>query len=376
MWRSRHQILSRLAVENQVLHVSPQTYIRDVCGGTDRQDIAKAGLVQVAEKLHSLVPPRWLPAVYGYPKLDATIRALLNWQIRRAMRRLGMKKPILYVWHPGFADVVGKFSECLVVYHVYDEYASFSMSRRSRELLNEQERQLLLRADIVFAASDEIRARRLSYNPNVHVIPNGVNYETFSTAQNTETLVPKDIEGIRGPIVGCVATLATFLDLALLISIFSRRPDWSFVLIGVDASTAVDESPDLARLRALPNVHFIGRRHQDVIPNYLKACDVCLIVYVLHDVTMVASTPLKLYEYLAAGKPIVSSRLPLPENLANVVHFAADTQEWIEAIEWALKETDRERIGQRQKIARANSWDSRAMDIKQQLVRMLKTRLG
>src|SRR5262249_6544851 len=232
VWRSRHHIMAQLARENRVLFGSRPYYIWDVF----RPDThgASSGVNRISNNLYTYVPPRWLPVLYRYPALQRKIKSYRCLLIRRAMDRLGLKQPILYIWHPSFVDMVGCFSEALTVYHVYDEYNSFDGEPAAKALLASQERALLERADIVFTSAEATYERRKVYNPNIHVVRNGVDYRLFSRAQDADTSVPEDLLRIPRPIIGCVATQTNFMDLALLTQIFQRRPDWSFVFIGVE----------------------------------------------------------------------------------------------------------------------------------------------
>ena len=377
VWRSRHHIMSRLANDNTVLFACSPFYIRDAIRGSRNADQEISGVSKITDNLFTYIPPRWLPTNYRYPALDRIIKEWRCLHIRSHMRRLGMKQPILYIWHPDFLDMVGCFNEALVVYHCYDEYSSF-VSKNERlgamENLVARERELLKRADIVFTASEELRARRSSLNPNIHVVENGVNYALFSKAQEAQTIIPEELLVIRRPVIGYVATQTIVTDLALLTQIFQHRQDWSFVFIGVERAPEHQAEEALRTLQRLPNVHFIGRRTLQEIPAYLKGCDVCAIPWLLNDITMVSSSPLKMYEYLAAGKPVISSPLPHLRHLESVMTFASDANEWITAIEAALQEDSSRMIQERDKIARENTWDQRANFVSQKLAEELSKR--
>jgi glycosyltransferase involved in cell wall biosynthesis len=357
VWRSRHHIMSRLATTHRVLFASPPFYIRDVVRW--RTDAAPSGISAVQEKLHSYTPPRWLPTNYRWPTVDRMIEKFRYARLRRALDDLDMRHPILYVWHPALADAVGHFGESLVVYHVYDEYLSFRMTPDQKAALQAQERRLLKRADVVFAASEALSERRRQYNPATYTVGNGVDYALFSQARDDATPVAVDLAGIPHPIIGCVSTQTAFMDLRLLEAVFRRRSDWSFVFVGVERTRAADAGPDLAALQALPNVHFLGHRSLGELPRYLKAFDVCALPYAMTDVTLVASSPLKLYEFMAAGKPIVCKPLPLPPAARPLVEFADEADDWISATERALGDADPQRVAARQAEASANTWEQR-----------------
>lgn len=352
-------MLSRFAKTNRVLHASPPYYIRDVFSGIGQRGRPRDGATAITNNLTVYTPPRWLPKSYASPTIERIFTGMRQRHIRAAMHRAGMSKPILYIWHPAQADQIGAYDESLVVYHCYDEYFAFRMDASARDELMQKEKRLLDRADVVFAASEELRERRRKVNPNTHLIRNGVDYDLFARAQHADTRVPEDIASIRSPVIGCVGTQLLMFDLPLLTEIFARRRDWSFVFIGIDRTAEQHADSELRALQSLPNVHFIGRRPLQSIPEYLKGCDVCTVPWVLNDISLVSSSPLKLYEYFASGKPIVSKPLPLISHLAPPINFAMDSDEWIDAIEAALRQNSAEDVAQRQEIARANTWDKR-----------------
>src|SRR5882757_9617480 len=105
-----------------------------------------------------------------------------------------------------------------------------------------------------------------------HVVRNGVAYRLFSSAQDANTPIPGELLGIPRPIIGCVTTQTSFMDLALLTQIVQRRPEWSFVFIGVERAPEHRGGETLKAFQKLPNVYFIGRRDLQAIPAYLKGC--------------------------------------------------------------------------------------------------------
>jgi glycosyltransferase involved in cell wall biosynthesis len=350
--------MSLLSKSNKVLFVCEPTYIGDI-GIFPKRTRSSTGVARISENLYAYVPPSWLPITYGYPRLNRLLERGRGWKLRREMDHLQMKRPILYIWHPSFVHMVGRFEEALVVYHIYDEYLSFRASESDRAELRASENELLKRADIVFAASEELAARRRPLNSNIHVVENGVDYRLFASAQDVGTAVPVDLLRIAGPVIGCVATLTTFMNLTLLYEVFKRRPQWSLVFIGIDPTPTENARDEQRSLQELPNVHFMGRRPSQALPGYLKGCDVCVIPYAMEDAVLVCSSPLKLYEYLAAGKAVVSAPLPLMSHLEEVVAFAENADEWILAIEGALDGAGKGTTEERQRCAQENTWGQR-----------------
>ena len=368
--RCRHHVLSRLAEGTRVLFVSPPaTHVRRAVHGLVHGGLAESGLTQVSQGLFTFVPPPWLP-YSNRPSLNRLLEGLRASYIRRLLDRLGMARPILYVWHPAFIDIVERFEAPLVVYHCYDEYAAFRDA--NREQLEAQEARLLRRADLVFTVSPGLRERRLSQNPQTFVVRNGVDADYFGTALAPETVVAPDIAAIRRPIVGCISRVVPeYFDAGLLREVFRRRPGWSLVVIGPESPAHVSGGEDLCELKALPNVHFLGPRPFDSLPAYLKAMDVCAMPYRLTGNTQLAD-PLKMYEYLAAGKPIVSVPLDFADDVQPFVPTAGNADEWIAAIEEALTLDSRDLRVARQAVAHDNTWDQRVEQISQLVTTALK----
>jgi glycosyltransferase involved in cell wall biosynthesis len=358
--RCRHHVLSRLAASNRVLFVSPPNHIREVF----RHPPSDAGrLKQVSTNLFTYVPPRWLPYTYGYPLLNRLFAWLRNLDVRRRMRQLGMRRPILYIWHPFFADVVGRFGEKLVVYHCYDEYAAFSGSDRARVVA--QERRVLEAAAVVFAVSEGLCQLKAKVNSNTHLVRNAVDYDLFASAQNSDLPLAPELANIPRPVIGCVTRIVPeYFDARLLREIFVTRPDWSLVVVGPASMGTGHAAEAFESLKALPNVHLLGRREFRDLPSYIKGFDACVIPYVLSENKLLAD-PLKLYEYLAAGKPIISKPLPLLTWMGDMVGMADGVDEWIAAIDSAIRTDSAEKIARRQELARANTWDERVQRIRQ-----------
>lgn len=381
-WFNRQHLMSRLARANPVLHVSPPWHVREAWQSLRRREAVAAGVRRVSDTLHLYAPPRWLPFSHRsrlWNRASARGRAS---HIRRALGRLGMRNPILYIWDPQFADMIGRFDESLVVYHCYDEHVDFpGVTPEERRAIQAQEAHILSRADIVFVVSSSIYERKRPLNANTYVVRNAADYDLFAAARSPETAIPAELEAIARPIVGCVTRIVDqYFHVPLMREVFARRPDWSLVVVGPviepggDGPRAAEQRRELEALRRLPNVHLVGRREQRELPGYLKAFDVCAMAYPLIENVMHTESPLKMYEYLAAGKPVVSTPLPLISQLGHVISFARDAGEWIEAIERALRDDGREKVEERQEIGRQNTWDRRAAFVSAKLAEELARR--
>lgn len=372
VWRSRHHVMSRLGRHHKVLFASLPPDLAESRSMLTGGHTGGLRSTPIADHLREYVPSPWLPVNYRSPRADGLVEALRRRRLRREMSRLGMTDPILYIWHPRFVDCVGSFGESLVVFHCYDEYSAFNASDAERERIRQQEERLARRADLVIAASESLADARRQLNPHVHVVENGVDYDLFAQAQRADLQVPPALAALPGPIIGCVLTQLTVVDVPMLVELLRQRPQWQVVVIGMDRPQSGDQGAALDALLAMPNLHFAGRQKLAAMPAFLKGCDVCAIPWVINDITAASSSPLKLYEYFAAGKPIVSAALPLLKHLSGLVAFATGAQQWVKAIEQALAGDGPALVAQRQRLARENTWDQRVASIETAMVEALQ----
>ena len=162
------------------------------------------------------------------------------------------------------------------------------------------------------------------------------------------------------PIIGYAGVINEKLDLDLLRVVAQSHHEWQFVFIGPDAMRYEREQLDV--LRSLPNVHFLGSKPVADLPAYVRACDVCLIPYKQNEWTRHIS-PLKLYEYLAAGVPIVATPIPATVEMAETLWLASTPEAFGHAIAAGLAADSPHRRQRQQALAQNNTWERRLEDI-------------
>ena len=259
--------------------------------------------------------------------LDAWTLAL----VRGTMRRLGFERPVLWAYTPLAAPFVGKLGERLVCYDVVDDYPSLAEYRALRARVVAQDCELTRRAGLVLVASRLVYEERKHLNPNCHFVGNAADVALFAQARSRELARPADLQRIHGPIVGFHGTLTSSkLDLQLCRELALRRPDWSLVFLGPVQDEAVR-----SELMDLPNVHLLGPKEPAELPSYLAHFAVCIIPYRRNRYTERLNA-LKLYECLAAGRPVVATDLPCFREVHASVSVATGTGGFTAAIERVL----------------------------------------
>lgn len=203
-----------------------------------------------------------------------------------------------YLPHPVIRDVAGDLGADLLVYDWADDASEHLQTRsdRHRARVRGWEDDMAARADVLFAASEELLDRRRPANRNVHLIAHG------AASTGAGDPAPSEVTRMAHPRVVLVGSLSRWIDVDLLAGLAEARPDWSFVLVGPRRAR-------LARLARRDNVLLTGERPYSEIPSILRACDVALIPYRRAPATLAAS-PVKLWDYLAEGLPVVSVDVP------------------------------------------------------------------
>ena len=236
----------------------------------------------------------------------------------------------------------------VLVYDCMDDWQNWTAEPRIGNFSLSEERKLARECDVLVVSSEEFRARHEKAALSPVLMRNGADFEFFAAPPPNDLLadIPK-------PIVGYYGAIADWFDLNLVAAAASACPRYSFVLIG-----QVHEV-DTSGLAALPNVHLLGEKHYREIPLFLAHFDVCLIPFKRTALTK-GVDPVKLYEYLSQGKPVVATDLAELPRDSDLLYIAADAADFIGKIELAMEERgDRTKQAARVDYARANTWASR-----------------
>ena len=319
-------------------------------------------------------PPVWLRRAR---RLGSWDRLVMKHTAARWRRLAGPENAgplIAYVFHPKFWPYLEYLDADHVVYHAYD---LFERNSGWSGKLDSFQRRLIERADLIVASSDAIaQALEGKYGRSVTVIGNGADYEAFVHAADAGAPEPPDLAAIPRPRIGYVGALSRKIDFELIAMLAQRKRRWQFVLMGEVRSLDARSRSSFAEAERQPNVHVLSSKPHEMVPHYTGSMDVNVMCYRLADDLWVeAIYPLKLHEYLAAGRPVVSADVPSVRPFAHVVAIAHDAEQWENAIETALSSGEPGSTASRRAIAAANSWTARVGDLESELA-ALATRKG
>jgi L-malate glycosyltransferase len=341
-YRKQH-LMERLAASVEVLYVNPPRAVKWKQLGHGPR------VRQVGPGIRVFEPPV-LPGIRTRPALKQANYAWMADRIRR-MAPSGVPM-ILWVYSPHAEPFIDLLDPASVVYDIADLYATPSgavvrgpAEQRELDLQARLEARLLRRADDVLCVSEPLARRFARETESLHLVPNGCDWPRYA-----------DLDAARPnrerPLVGYVGTLAPRFDVELSAAVAQARPDWDFEFVG-----PVSPLVDVSSLGRLANVRLRGEVPYDEVPACLRRYDVCVLP--LREIDFAYySSPIQVYDYLGAGRPVVSTPVGQFEQWDGLVRVASGPSAFAEAIEASLEDgPDAEAA--RRVFARANSWDTR-----------------
>ena len=306
--------------------------------------------------IHNLIAAR-------IPTFRGLNRCLLRMLLNRVMKNIDINTKNLIAWvhHPYQLEDIGLVNEKSLVYDCYDDYITLETSRTRSLDLEEREIEILKQADWVFLSSKELLEKKSKLSNSVYLIPNAVEFEHFLKST-------REIDKLRinnaGPVLGFTGKITPRLDFRLLSKIARNHLDWNFLLIGpTENENVLKKNPAYRSFVTAPNVNIPGGIPYQELPEQMKLFDVCLLPYRDDDQFNIHCSPLKLYEYLATGKPIVSTNLPSVRDFSGLVRIAENIEDFGQQVKKALEEQDIHLCKLRIAKAHENSWKSRVNDI-------------
>lgn len=303
----------------------------------------------LGERVYEIVlPGEATTNIYRDDLCDPTLSQAFD-ALRDFIRQHSIAEAICLVQHPFWTPLAHRLKERYgwkIVYDCMDDHSGFQYTHP--EIVS-REQALISSSDLVVASSRALFEYLSAQHSNCLLLPNAGDYAHFSR------LPPRDaspIASLPRPVIGYYGAIAEWFDLEAVRCAAMAHPKWSFVLIGHTFGSNVQQLGDLA------NIHLLGEKKYAELPGFLAAFDVCVIPFLRTPLTE-ATNPVKVFEYLAAGKPIVARELPELEPLRDTVRLYTTPAEFASELERAVRDDSPAQVAQRQSVARANTWEQR-----------------
>lgn len=314
-----------------------------------------------ARKLRAFGPQVWRSATSSCYKVSEKLsvlstvspvfsQRLFRAEIRSLVRRLSLHQPtVVWSYTPLYTSYFDALPSALRVFDAVDNWAEHPAYASMQERLRENYEIISKTADLIFAVTPYVVEKLFSRSAHAEWVPNGVDVDFYARPQAE----PDDLMRIPHPRIGYSGVIQSRIDFTLLQELVSLSPDMHFVFVG-----PVWPDAKVGELKRSKNVHFLGSKPFDMLPAYLQGFDVGIIPHA-HGEFVKSMNPMKLYEYLAAGLPVVMTPVPGAEPFQEVVHIANDATAFGRAVQSALQEhesSDRER---RMQSVQQHTWASR-----------------
>lgn len=343
VWQRPQQFLSRFARRHRVLFV--ETYCSDVARAhVELRPVDGHPNITILQ-MH-LPASRWSEGNF----IDRERRRLLKATLGRELRGQ-FDRPLLWFYDPmAVVSFAGELNERAIVYDCMDELSQF---RGAPPELITREQKLLEQADVVFCGGQKMRKKRLPVNANTHFFGTGVDIAHFGAALSPELAVAPEIAALgAGPVLGYFGVIDERIDYELLAALADARADWHVVMVGPTAKVNPAEFPQR------PNLHWIGPRPYAQLPALTKGFSVAMMPFALNAATEFIN-PTKALEYMAAGRPVVSTALDeVKMNFGSVSRIGRSQAEFVEWCQREVASPSQTRIRRGLKLAANNTWEA------------------
>ncbi len=376
-WQRPNHIMSRLSRYCRILYVRPldfRFYLRDrKRWGKNKRDF------KVNQNL-TIFFPIVFPFAERLKIISFLNKILMIIRIRIKIWSLGFKNIILWFYTPKSIYLMGKLNEKFIVYDIMDEHSKFNGAPKG---IDEVEKKLIKKCNVIFTGTKRLLEDKRVFNSNSHFFSCGVDYAHFAKAQNNQDsrfkiqdssnkmedlqlatcslqpsfkeLFPELIthhSSLSTPIVGYVGAVDDRLDYDLIKMMAELHPEWSIVLIGPFVGVKKDDLPDMK------NIFYLGGREYKQLPEYIKKFDVCIMPFKKNPLTEKIN-PTKALEYMAAGKPIVSTPIPdMVEFYSHIIKIGQNADLFIKYVEREIISPDLKGIAEGIRLSKERTWEN------------------
>jgi len=313
--------------------------------------------------------------LFVYSTIDSVIsQKRLTGKLEKIIKKLGLKNILLWSYNPLYPNLLTDIEASSRIFDTVDNWIEHPSYAKFKESLKNGYKTISEKADLVFTVSEELINfyKNLGREKDVYWIPNGVDVEHFNQQPIQRTILTSSggagqatnnqqlLKNVKHPVIGYIGTIEHRFDVSLVASIAQKNPKKSVVLIGPIWKDVQEEINK--KLKKFPNIYFLGRKSYRDSPSYIHEFDVAIIPHKL-DKFLAFTNPMKLYEYLACGKPVVATPGAGMEMFKDLVYIAKDPREFSEKINKALKEDSLELKEKRLEAVKKHSWKKRVEEM-------------
>lgn len=303
---------------------------REVCANS----FLRTKVEKIDDNFFLIIPPRYLPFYFTRPVIRKLYHLYVFSRISSILEKLGFNNYILWVYKPYHVDILRFFKHKKLVFDIADDLSVlYGRNGNEYRYLEKYTKSLVLKSNMVLVTAYTLFEKYKKYSKNIHLVPNGYDENLFSDIKNISD-IPTEIEDIEPPVIGFVGTLWSYYDYNLLRYIIEKNSDKSFVFVGPCSKSIRRTWEEIIKYN---NVIWLRSRKREEIPAIINKFDVCINPFKVDEVSKSVS-PLKVFEYLAMKKPVVSVRMESlkRERISKLIYFAKDYDEFNQKLNFAL----------------------------------------
>lgn len=379
-WTNRQHIMARLSKNHPVFYVEPRVwvvrYILEHITKPKQLGRFFLRLVKYEKKSeHLYVTAQWnlIPGSREFKMISSFNHWFNKRRIKKTAQSLGFldAKTVLWLYDTESAEYLSVFPGAAIVYDCVDNHASQAGVNRNAKRVHEEERAILKRADLVTVTSKHLFKLKRKHAKRTELVLNAGDVTLYEEpiSKKAAKLAKQALGNIAHPIIGSVGALDSYkYDFNLLVRSAEKHPEWNFVFAG--APIVDKKTPELKRLTKLPNVHMIGSVPREHVPAYVAHFDICVIPYNNNEYNR-SSFPLKFWEFMATGKPIVVTGVPELAAYEPLIGYANSQKSFDLAIEKQLKNPE-SKMNDRKKLAHQHTYDQRVKQLEKLMIAISK----
>ena len=278
-----------------------------------------------------------------------------------------VQNPIFWFYNYQLAYLIDEYKHTLSCYHCTEDYPHIAQLNSSDpqefSKIEKMEKDFVKKNQLVFAVSESIKKRLNRYDKNIFLTTNACDYDLYRLGRGR----PKRNFG-SNPVLGYCGNLSIKVNFQLLYNLAKEMRNCNLILAG----PLIYSDEYVTKLKKLPNVRFLGQLKIEEIPSLYREFDVCLLPYIQEDWFVKVAQPLKLYEYLATGKPVISTKMDCLKQVRGLVYQSTTIDEFVDAVKVALKEKNSNLSRKRIFKAKQNTWEQRFAFINQKMEEFLQ----
>jgi len=353
LWTRKHIFMKMLSRYNKIIYVEREPTIATPISDPDYERFFPNILPTqrwINENMILYTPPCLLPMAHSKSRLTNFFNQLFMLLLIKKIIKKYFHNEDFIIWTTvhSIPLIFKNLQAKLKIFDCTDEISEFS--HVNKKLVAQWEKDLIKSCDIVFVTSETLLKNKKKLNKNTYYIPNGVEFDVMNSINKTVYKCPNDIKGIDDPKVIFIGNISEWIDLKIIYDAANKFRNYNFIIIG-----PIKKNIKVRNYNA-KNLFFLGKKKYDLIPSYIQHSQVCISTFKINELSK-SINPLKVYEYMATGKPVIASFMPELSKYQDCLMLYRTKKDFFNFLDKYTRIDNRYKRQKRIEIAKLHSWD-------------------